>query len=137
MFNTTVVNSKTTKQEVHNFTETNIDASGSLSKKDKSSRFININKSNAAFKTIFSSVPFYIEKVQVRDGEIEDNRHRNTFKVPFYKNKETKIYVEVKQILVVGSDYILEVVELEKENIVETFSGTTDKNRYLNTPTIL
>jgi len=136
MLNTTIVDRRSSKQEVHNHTETNIEASGSIIKENKNSRFININKSKEAFKTIFSSAPFYIETEQVQDGEI-DNNARNPWKVPYYKTTKTKILVDVKQVLVVGSDYTLEVFEISKKDISEGHDTSTDKNKYFNTPTIL
>jgi hypothetical protein len=43
----------------------------------------------------------------------------------------------VKQVLVVGSDYTLEIVELNKEDVSDSYNGSTDKSKYFNTPTIL
>lgn len=139
MFNTTIVDRSSTKQEVHNHTETNVEASGSIAQESKNSRFININKSMEAFKTIFSSSPFYIEQVQVENGTIESKRYgaRHTFNETYYKTVKTKISVEVKQVLVVGSDYTLEIVEIKKEDISDSYDGGTNKSKYFNTPTIL
>lgn len=139
MLNTTIVDRRSTTQEVHNHTETNVEASGSIVKENKNSRFININKSTDAFKTVFSSSPFYIEIEQVNNGTIENNKYggRHVFEEAYYKTIKTKISVEVKQVLVVGSDYTLEVVELSKEDVSDSYSGSTNKSKYFNTPTIL
>lgn len=139
MLNTTIVDRRTTTQEVHNHTETNIEASGSIAKESINSRFININKSMEAFKTIFSSSPFYIEVEQVKNGTIESSRYgaRHTFDETYYKTVKTKISVEVKQVLVVGSDYTLEIIEISKEDISDSYNGGTDKSKYFNIPTIL
>lgn len=136
MLNTTIVDRRVTKQEVTNHTETNIEASGNISKEAANSRFININKSMQSFKTIFSSNPFYVEVEQIQSGEIE-NDARNPWKVPYYKIVKTKIPVEVKQVLVVGSDYTLEVVELSREDVSESYTGSKEKNQYFNIPTII
>lgn len=140
MFNTTVINDKrTTKQEVTNITETNVESSGNIAREKQNSRFININKSQEAFKTIFSSNPFYVEILQVQNGTIENDRHggRHIFNEPWYKTTKTKISVEVNQVLIVGSDYTLEIVETGKEDVSDSYNGSRDKTKYLNTPTIL
>ena len=139
MLNTTIVDRRSTKQEVTNITETNVESSGNIVKGIERSRFININKSQEAFKTVFSSTPFYIEKLQIQNGEMEDNRYggRNVFKVPYYKTVKTKILVSVNQVLVVGADYTLEIVEVSKVDVSEAYNGGTEKNKYFNTPTIL
>lgn len=136
MLNTTIIDKRSSKQEVHNHTETNVEASGNIVKEDRNSRFININKNLQSFKTVFSSTPFYFETIQVQDGEIENNA-RNPWKVPYYKTLKTKIFIDVKQVLVVGSDYTLEIIEINKEDISESYNTSTDKNKYFNTPTIL
>lgn len=137
MFNTTIVDRRTTTQEVKNYTETNVEASGNISKVNNNSRFININKSDKSFASVFSSVPFYIEIVQINDGQIEEGLGRHNHKVDYYKTIKTKIFVEVKQVLVVGSDYTLEVVELNREDISEPYSWTREKSKYYDLPTIL
>ncbi len=138
MFNTTVIrDNRTTKQEVYNHTETNVEASGNIIRERENTRFINIDKSKEAFKTIFSSVPFYIEKIQIKDGTVEVPMGRTQiYKTTNYKTVKTKISVSVNQVLVVGSDYTLEIVELSREDFSDEFSST-DKNKYFNTPTIL
>lgn len=139
MLNTTIIDRRTTKQEVTNITETNVESSGNITKEVKNSRFININKSQEAFKTIFSSTPYYIEVLQTKNGEMEDTRYggRNVFKVPYYKTTKTKITVSINQVLVVGTDYTLEIIGISKEDVSETYNGGTEKNKYFNTPTIL
>ena len=139
MLNTTIVDRSTTKQEVHNHTETNVEASGNIVKENKDSRFININKSMQSFKTIFSSSPFYVEIEQFENGTIESSRYgaRHIFNKTYYKTIKTKIVVDVKQVLVVGSDYTLEVVENSKEDVSDYYNGGTDKSKYFNIPTIL
>lgn len=138
MFNTTtIVDKRTTKQEVVNNSEVNIESSGSICKTASETRFININKNQDSFKTIFSSEPFYKEIEQTQDGETDEKLGRHSWKVPYYKNVVTKIKVKVKQVLVVGSDYILEVEEISREDVSEKFLGSQDKNKYFNTPTIL
>lgn len=119
MFNTTIIDRKVTKQEVSNYNETNVESSGSISKTENNTRFININKNNRSFTTVFSSNPFYVE--------IEQK--------PIFETIKTKIYIQVKQVLVVGLNYILEIQELDREDI-------SDKDEYswglfLNRPTIL
>jgi len=139
MLNTTVIDRRSTTQEVTNITETNVESSGNIVKEKENSRFININKSQEAFKTIFSSKPFYVEIEQVQDGTIEDNTYgaRHTFQKPYYKTTKTKISVSVNQVLIVGSDYTLEVIETSRENVSDSYNGSRDKTKYLNTPTIL
>lgn len=133
MLNTTIVGRRTTKQDVHNHTETNVEASGNISRQQINSRFICIDKSKQSFKTIFSSAPFYTEKEQVDDGKTESMYHRGIYN-PYYKEIIRKIYVNVLQVLVVGSEYTLEVQENSKE---ETSSGSRDKSIYYNIPTIV
>lgn len=139
MLNTTIIDRRSTKQEVTNITETNVESSGNIAREKENSRFININKSQEAFKTVFSSSPFYVEIEQVQDGTIEDNTHggRHIFTNPWYKTTKTKISVSVNQVLIVGSDYTLEVIEISREDISESYNGSRDKTKYLNTPTIL
>jgi hypothetical protein len=139
MLNTTIVDRRSTTQEVHNHTETNVEASGSIIKENKNSRFININKSMKAFKTVFASSPFYIEIEQVNNGTVENTKYgaRHTFNETYYKTIQTKISVEVKQVLVVGSDYTLEVIEVCREDVSDSYNGSTDKSKYFNIPTIL
>ena len=137
MFNTTIVDKRTTKQEVVNNSEVNVESSGSICKTSPETRFININKSQDSFKTVFSSEPFYKEIEQIRDGETDNGLGRHTWKVPYYKNTITKIKVKVKQVLIVGSDYILEVEEINREDVSEQFGGSREKNKYFNIPTIL
>lgn len=139
MLNTTIIDRRSTTQEVTNITETNVESSGNIVKEKQNSRFININKSQEAFKTIFSSNPFYIETEQVQDGTIEDDRHggRHIFTNPWYKTVKTKISVSVNQVLIVGSDYTLEVIETSREDVSDSYNGSRDKTKYLNTPTIL
>lgn len=133
MLNTTIIDRRTTKQDVHNHTETNVEASGNISLKEQSSRFINIDKSKQSFKTIFSSTPFYTEKEQVDDGITESYRHKGMYD-SYYKDTTRNIYVKVIQVLVVGSDYTLEVEELSRE---EKTHGTSGKNQYYKIPTIV
>ena len=135
MFNTTIVDRRATTQEVNNYTETKVEASGSISKVNQNSRFININKTNKSFSSVFSSTPFYTEIIQVDNGTIEESRHK--YQVRYYKTVMTKIFIEVKQVLVVGSDYTLEIIELSREDVSPPYSGTTDRNKYYNLPTIL
>lgn len=139
MLNTTIIDRRSTTQEVTNITETNVESSGNIVKEKENSRFININKSQEAFKTIFSSSPFYVEIEQVQDGTIENDKHggRHIFTEPWYKTTKTKISVSVNQVLIVGSDYTLEVIETGREDVSDSYNGSRDKTKYLNTPTIL
>lgn len=137
MLNTTIIDRKVTKQEVNNYTETNVEASGNISKTESATRFININKSNQSFTTVFSSSPFYVEIEQKQDGETDAVIGRHSCKTPYYKTIKTKISIQVKQVLVVGSDYTLEIVETSREDISDMFNGDKNKNTYFNTPTIL
>lgn len=139
MFNTTkIVDNRTTKQEVNTHTETNIEASGSITKEKENSRFININKSQESFKTIFSSTPFYTEIVQIENGKRDVSIGRDKiYETTAYKTIKTKITVSINQVLVVGSDYTLEVIELNREDVSERFNSDDSRNKYFNIPTII
>jgi hypothetical protein len=138
--NTTIVDRRTTKQEVNNVTKTNVETSGTISISSNESRFITINKNKQAFKTVFSSNPFYleVEQIQTSKGEYKrDELRRDISTSNWYKEITTKINVKVKQVLVVGSDYILEVEEISKEDVTDSWTSSSNKTRYFNTPTIL
>ena len=137
MLNTTIIDRKVTKQEVNNYTETNVEASGNITKTGSNTRFINIDKNNRSFSTVFSSSPFYVEIEQKQDGETDAVMSRRSYKTPYYKTIKTKVFIQVKQVLVVGSDYTLEIAEISREDISDMFNGDTNKNAYFNTPTIL
>ncbi len=135
MLNTTIVDRRSTTQEVHNHTETNVECSGNIVRTENTHRFISFDTNKQAYKTVFASEPFYIEKVQKEDGYHKGSMDR--FERMMYKDTETKIFVNVKQVLVTGKTFTLEIEELKKEDVTAKYNWTENKSVYLNNPTIL
>lgn len=135
MLNTTIVDRRSTTQEVHNHTETNVETSGNIKKTENAHRFISFDTSKQAYKTTFSSKPFYIEKIQREDGYSEG--YLSKFQRMMYRDKETKIFISVKQVLITGKIFTLEIEELKREDITPQYNWTENKSIYLNNPTIL
>lgn len=135
MFNTAIVDRRSTTQEVHNYTETNVECSGSIVKIKDVHRFISFDTSKQVYKTIFSSEPFYIERVQKENGYSKGYLER--YEKMSYKEIDTKISVSVKQVLVTGKIFTLEVVEIGKEDVSRPYNSDDKKSVYFNNPTIL
>jgi len=137
MLNTTIVDRRSTTQEVHNHTETNVECSGNIAKSEDIHRFISFDTSKQAYKTVFSSRPFYIEREQKEDGQVEREIGRHTFKEARYKEIDTRINISVKQVLITGKIFTLEIVELGKEDVSQVYNWGDKKTIYFKNPTIL
>jgi len=129
MFNSTIVDRRTTTQEVNNHSETNVEASGVITQTNTETKFISLNVKNESYKTVFSSNPYYTEKVQ-DDYKYYDNTRG-------YEETTTKVFVKVKQVMMVGSIFTLEVEEISKQESKVTSCGYEYKNQYYKTPTII
>ena len=136
MFDTIVVKNDR-KQEVHNHhkVETNIDSSGNIERTENETRFISFSLSSKAHKTVFSSKPYYIERVEKReDPKHADDRYTRTR----YRMHDTRIEVKVKQVLIVGTIFTVEVAIISESEDKSANHWMDDKpSEYLNTPTIL
>lgn len=129
MFNNTIVDRRTTKQEVNNHSETNIEASGIIAQTTSETKFISLNVKSESYKTVFSSNPYYTEKVQ-DDYKYYDNTRG-------YEEVTTKVFVKVKQVMMVGTVFTIEVEEVSKEQSKDTWCGYEHKNKYYKLPTII
>ena len=126
---TTIVDRRTTKQEVSNHQETIVEAAGNIVKTEEDTRFISFDKKSDAYKTAFSSEPYYIECVE-KDYKYYDNSWG-------YEVIKTRVDIKVKQVLIVGSIFTLEVVELSKKDASDKWNSGKTKGEYYNKPTIL
>lgn len=129
MFNNTIVDRRTTTQEVNNHSETNVEASGVIAQTNTETKFISLNVKSESYKTVFSSNPYYTEKVQ-DDYKYYDNTRG-------YEETTTKVFVKVKQVMMVGSIFTLEVEEISKQESKVTSCGYEYKNKYYKTPTTI
>ncbi len=137
MLNTTIVDRRSTTQEVHNHTETNVETSGNISKSENTSRFISFDTSKQAYKTVFASEPFYVECVQKEDGRRDREIGRHSYKETAYKEIKTKIFISVKQVLVTGKIFTLEIEEIKKKDVSDSYNWGDKKSIYFNNPTII
>jgi antitoxin component YwqK of YwqJK toxin-antitoxin module len=113
MLNTTIIDRRTTKQEVNNYSETNVEASGSISKENKNVRF-NQSKVNYLHGTY---TLFYI---LLHNKSLHDN-----VKVTFKNNKLNGKYYEYQ-------NSKLYIVNRYKNNLLHGVSKIYDNGKFVN-----